>query len=351
MNYVYLCQKHAEERKNKIVKIPVSTKIADEYLCGLDNSDFIKIFSNLQDIAISVYRDMINDPEGYGLKMLPITAGSVNLVSCFGNVLYAFGKFGKLNDTELIINLDSYKREVKKHKYNKIQSKLQDFGFIIKEFNGKSFEKGITDFSISYPDNPNMITVIKAFSEAVKPYIDNATTDKYYIDDIFNLFTYRPLEDKTKQKHETMFLMMTDYYNESVRNILYSFHEKIKYIGFKYESLYGSLGYLKNGSRRISFGYGSTADNINMRIIFNNIDKIIDIVKSSSPNIKNPFYSSSCHFCGGQSNFEKPCPKRTVHEIDGQTFYNCKMVSFVFNDIQKEDLDVLVKLIKIEYNL
>lgn len=153
------------------------------------------------------------------------------------------------------------------------------------------------------------------------------------------------------QEHETMFLIMTDYYNDTIKNVLYTFHDKLKNLGFKYPSLYASLQYTKNGSRRISLGNGDRADSINCRIIFNNIDKIVGVIKSSSPNIKNPFYSSSCHFCGGQSNPEKPCPKRTIHEIDGQIFYNCKMVSFVFNDIQKEDLDILVKLIKIEYNV
>ena len=351
MSFTYLCQKHADEHKNKILTVPVTTKISDEYLLGLDNASFIKSFSTLQDIAASIYDDMINSPEGYGLKMIPVTEGSVNLVSCFGNILYAFGILGTLSEKKLIIDVDLYKKMVQKHNSNKVQLKLQDFGFVIDGFNGKTFDRGLMDFSVSYPDDPDVIITLKALSFAAQPFIENATTDKYYIDDVFNLFSFRPLEDRATQIHETMFLMMTDHYSDKIKVTLYAFHKKMKMLGFKYPGLYGSISYEKNGIRNISFGYGATKDIISARIIFKDIEQLKSVIQPSNMKINSPFRQSTCKFCAKRETPDKPCPKRVTHEFDGKTYHNCKMLSFVFNDIQLADIDDLIKLIKIEYRV
>lgn len=134
MEFTYHCQVHANNRLNKIYKIPQNAIISNKYLYGLENTEFVDTFSELQDIAVSVYKDMINDSEGYGLKLTPAYKdGAVNLVSCFGNILYAIGSLGHLQNDEILVDIELYKKKVQKHKFYKVQKNFRTLVLYLKD--------------------------------------------------------------------------------------------------------------------------------------------------------------------------------------------------------------------------
>lgn len=201
-------------------------------------------------------------------------------------------------------------------------------------------------FEVSHADNSKIIPVLKSYAVAVSKYINAATTDKYYIDDIFNTFSFRPVEDLKNQKYATMFLMMTDYLSHECKTVAYELHEKLTGLGLKYPSLYGSLQYHKT-NRVFGLKYDIKRDCLFGRALLNDVACYIDEIILSTPNIKKPFYKSTCYLCNGTKTVHDKCAHRVVYEIANQTYYNCNYMSFEFDKIEKGDVDSIINLLKI----
>lgn len=349
-HFAYHCQVHAYKLKTQIALIPDVVNVAPKYLYSLDNDGFAEAFRQLQLLAQSVYDDMFEHPDEYGLKLTPaFQDASVNLVGIMGDVFYAIGFAGVLQDERIIVPVDAFKQLVKKHRYKLMLDKLIAFGFVIDNYNTKGFEKGSDTFEVSYPDYPNVMRTIKSFIEGAQHYINAATTDKYYIRDIVHTFSFRPVENPSDWPYEPIFLMNTDYLPDSQKKIAYHLHERLKGLNLKYSGLYESISYNKSGKRVFSMKHDMVNDTIAGRALLNRPAEYLDAIALLSENLKLPFFQSTCNFCNHKKSAQTKCPHRISYEAAGKTFYNCNYSAFSFSQIGFEDIEGILKLLSLEY--
>jgi hypothetical protein len=67
----------------------------------------------------------------------------------------------------LRVDIDAFKNKVKKHKkYNLVLKKLTEFGFEI-----SGFEKGSTEYTVSFPGNGNVIVVLNSYIQSAEEFL------------------------------------------------------------------------------------------------------------------------------------------------------------------------------------
>jgi hypothetical protein len=361
MEYAYYCQTHAAERKNKTVKIPQNTVIKKECLIDIDNDEFVHCFSYLQDIAINVYDDMIENYAEYGIIAEADLKCPINLVSCFGDVLYQISLIGELKNGALTVDIAKFKAGVKKHRYNLILNKLCDNGFVITNHNGKAFIKGAVNFDVSYPDMPGVVNTLKGFALLIAKYMADVKPSYYmYMHDFFGCFMYRFAEDETTRIYpEPHFMTIADGYSENGKKALFWLHSEADKYGFKTSSGFGTaLGFM-NGNKGFLSLIEDKEHKVVVRLFLENvINKHINMLYDMPEYLQKPFGNTTCVFCGGigapghgnTPSADGSCKLRFTFSWNGETIHSCKR-TFTFLDVKYEDLPLLLNLYKTEYNI
>lgn len=359
MEYKYYCQEHAAERKNKIVRIPENTVIKKECLIDIDNVEFVQCFRHLQDIAFNVYEDMIENYTEFGITAKAELKCPINLVNGLGDVLYQISLIGELRNGALTVNIEKFRAEVKKHKYNLILNKLCDNGFVITNHNGKAFIKGAVDFNFSYPDMPDVVNTLKGFGLLISKYMAKVKPSYYmYMHDFFGCFMYRFAEDETTRKYpEPYFMTIADQYSENGKMSLFWLHDEADKYDYKTTSGFDSvLGFRKGNKSFISLR--ETKDKkIHIQLFLEKVvRKHMDMIYALPEYLQVPFKEATCVFCGGVASpghgntpsADGSCKQRFTYDWNNTTIQHCKR-SFEFTDVKYEDLPLVLDLYKTEF--
>lgn len=184
MEIKYQCQTRIQKILENIQTSSDHFEVSSKYLYGLENDIFVKSFYELRELLISVYLDMLEYPEQYGLiltgmdiseyknsKPRDSRASALRLMA----LLYNFGRAGELVQSELHIDSEAF-QEILKVKYTGfawtqnapiIIKKLMGFGFGFVGLKGNAFDKKAEKFILSYPDNPSLINALKGYAMSV----------------------------------------------------------------------------------------------------------------------------------------------------------------------------------------
>ncbi|MCL2604156.1 MAG: hypothetical protein FWD90_06730 [Defluviitaleaceae bacterium] len=356
MDYIYSCQKKAMEKRGKIVFIPENTTIKKECLVGVDNEAFVKCFRHMQEMVYHVYDDMITHFSEYGIKGETNKDGHFNLVSCFGDVLYQIALLGELSNGMLVVNINRFKEKTKKHKYNLIINRLRDNGFDVTNHNGKVFIKGEDYFTLSYPDMPEVVNVLKSYALLMKGYLNDIKPSYlFYMTDIYNFanFQYRFVEDETTRKYsEPVFMTVIDLYSENGKKSLCRLYDEAGKFGYTLDAGLSTVLDFKKDSKTFLSLNEDENKKINTRIILRKVtDKHMKMLYALPDYLQKFFTVSTCSYCDGRKSTDGKCNMRIDYNWHGQPMRGCAYHSFKFNDIKYEDLPLILDLFKMEFNI
>jgi len=336
----------AVNRKKAILLIPDAVKIDPDLFGTLSNSQFVSAFLELQKLIIKAYEDIEKSPFEWGYPNYYATDGYYNRVFDF---LYAFVCCGDFSNGKLTVDTKQFFSftSVKRHKKSELMiAGFERIGFVFDDCDKKSMF-----FSITYPTNPRIITVLCAYIKSLEEnalHWSSAEMMKWS-------FSYRFVEDASMQKFETVFHSKLDLASEELRKIQYWLHGEAEKYGYQIDV---SHPYEKNciqykkGSK-IFLLVGETDGNhlvnktdkkptVFSKIIFRNAfinqkEKITELYNKFPETFK-----SNCRMCSDT------CKMRICYEVEGKPHKNCAYQSFVFQNLTLADVSNLLELFKTE---
>ena len=327
-------------RKQSILPIPMDARIDPQYLGELTNEQFVAVFGDFQQLVIACYDDIETAPFVWGYPDFYSTGGYYNRVN---DILFALAFCGKYRNGALIVNAVKFfgYTGVKRHKkLELVVSGLERFGFVFESFNKKSSE-----FSVSYPKNPYIISALYAYASA----IDEKEKQDWKYGVAVNGFSYRYIEDASTQTHERVFLARMDYASEALRNIQIWLHAEAAKYGYTIDpeepEEKGCMLYKKGSKRWLLVGQRSDGS-VFSKAIFReaHIHTTMAALYSKFPDT----FKSNCTLCGGNKSPDVKCSMRIEFIVDDKARRCCAYLSFVFNNLMLDDVKMIMELFKLE---
>ena len=146
-----------------IKPIPSNTRIDAKCLVGINNDEFVAAFGELQSIVMSIYDEIALSPFEWGFPDFEQIEGYYHRVPDF---LFGCGRNGRYENGALVVDSKSFHADydVKRHrKLEMIVSGLTNHGFAV-----SSYGKKTQSFTVTYPDNDNVIRVLYAYANELK---------------------------------------------------------------------------------------------------------------------------------------------------------------------------------------
>ena len=324
----------ASSRRKTIVPIPADAVIDSRCLAGLTNAQFVDAFSELQKLVCAMYDDIGKDPFGWGYPDFYTTEGYYNILIDF---LFGFVTAGNCADGVITVKGKDFRSltSVKRHKkHETVIAGLNKMGFDI-----SGFDKKATVFTVAYPTNPHVVTVLNS-------YVSNLdeTSASWSMGTPRYSLSHRFIEDAATQKYETVFHAAMDLSSERLRQMQYWLHGEAEKYGFKIDNARpldkncicyqkGSKQFLLVGEREYD-----GADGIYSKVIFRDVfekerDKMAELSRRFPDTLK-----SNCRMCSSE------CVMRITYDIEGEIRRNCAYNSFFFDGLTLDDVKDLAAL-------
>jgi hypothetical protein len=338
--YEHTAKQSAASRRENIVLIPNGVKIAPKHLGELTNDEFVAAFREMQEIIISIYDDIEESPFSWGYPDFDQTGGYYNRVTDF---LFAFAFNGIYDNGVLTVNTKAFLSDTRIKKHKKIEQMIS--GFAAMGFAIDGFDKKSVSFSVTYLDNPRVISALNAYINE----IDRNKQD-WWLGIPRLSFSYRFIEDPNEQKYEAVFLSELDYKSEKLREIQYLLHAEAAKLGFRIDTgewmEKGCILYKKGSKRFMLVGEEKNGDvpivvtRVILRNVFethrDNIEQLaLKFPEAFIPKMK------ACINCKG-------CQMAIKYELNGERYSACAFHSFWFKGVMLDNIGVILELFKIE---
>jgi hypothetical protein len=347
--------------------IPEDFEVCDVYLRGLDKEDFITAFRILHHIFRVYYETAETKPEELGLPCYDIEQyralgkepreSEVSLL-WLPVVIFAMGNAGVLEDDQLIINIACFKENLKgrktKHLPYQIQF-LQDNGFTFTNFNGKNFSSKEGYFSMEYPDNPDVLAVLKAATEKVNAIEMNPNEPQKF--DLYRITQFPHMLETLFADPSGEVIPYDDSYMSRILEAPYGeFHKewnqfmKEQGLTIVYEGGFGKNRFLDakgkdslNFYEYANYRRGKEAMcKLMLRLKLRNPNRYMDYIETLPEEVKSTFKNVGCGHC-----MEK-CPRRITYTIDGEYKECCGCFGFEFWYTLVEYIEYYKKLFLLE---
>ncbi|QUI24536.1 hypothetical protein HZI73_20500 [Vallitalea pronyensis] len=327
-------------------EIPDDFMVLKEHLQGLTQKQFCIAFKALRDLVIHMYTYLEKHPEAIGLLAKHKKSGEMKIqtsqnISSIKKIIYTIGLTSKLENNTLCVDMKAFResyavfysnsstaltdkiKTIDSETFDKFYSTkhvssifkyLTAFGFVIDGFiEDKKFSE-LQQLEITFPSNPPIINIIKAFS---RPCICRISFGFDYAKFNYRIFAHGihatiPMEDLYSvcllpEEHQNFLLLL----NKSLekKNIRYGKCEKGWYHGtlpcqYNYRNKVRVLQNMEHG--------------ILPHLVLdfrNKIDKGTTLIESIPKE-----YRSNIPQCRG---CRKNCPTRTMITADGKKYALC----------------------------
>ncbi|WP_429149553.1 hypothetical protein [Anaerotaenia torta] len=368
IEYQYHCQHQAEAFARSILTVPEDYPLH----VGLPK-DFQIHFSGLCELAKDIYMDMAKQPENYGLMLVDIESKDHNLardgyrtIHRFVDTLSSLSCCGELRDHQLVVDAEEFRKVIKKGtglvsgpvpKYELIFSRLVDFGFSIRDFEGKPFGKKVEFFTVGYPDSPEMMDTIKSYCECWNELKSKREEEvkvwpKEYHHHYYR-FDYKITADREKIPILQWISDEADYLGYSTGQkkfsvLFYQYSLQYKDVKFDGDYTYKS----KRIARICQAGYtamGETKFLLHVRL--KDMDRYISEIDAMPESIKNRMMKDSCRHCGFQGATDDYCKFRIHWTWNEQPHIGCAHECFYFDCFDAALIPCYWKLLELEYGL
>jgi len=333
--YLQTALDYVENRKKNILPIPDGVKINPAYLGDLDNDRFVAAFRAMQQHVINIYAEISNASFDWGYPDFYTTEGYYNRVY---DILLAFVSCGDYGNGVVTVDAKRFFADssVKRHKnIDKMIEGFRRMGFVIEGFDRKA-----AVFTVSYPENPHIIAVLRSYARAMT----DLNLQFWMLDKERSGFSYRFVEDPAAQEFETVFHAVLDYEPPELQQIQRWLHSEAAKCGFAIDPKeWGEKGMIlyKKGSKRfllVGSKDGAIVSKTILREVFESRKEQAEIFAKKFPET----FLSNCGFC------KENCAMRISYELFGEKLNNCAYQSFWFRGLTLDDAKELLELFKIE---
>lgn len=350
MKHQYCCQNATQEILDHMIPNPEYYQIDTKYLYGCDENDYIGGFACLWSIIRLIYQDIISNPADYGLPLIDDiqypsfnakAQESFNSSKRLVGLLGIIGQVGEIVNDELVVPIDTYRLKIKTLKTKdkipnaeKLLTKLMDFGFLFSDFNGKSFTKGAASFSVSFPDNPNIIKALKGYM-----IIKRKTYEFYSLH-------YYLVEPKVLHKNQHC-ITFCQYLNENERTFYEKFNNRMIEENFHCASSFSyryTLEYCIPDKDSYIVRCFSDENKLDVRMRLKNIDLYINYIEKMPLHIKKLFMvDSNCKNC------TENCGYKREWVIDNIKYVFCSFDNQIhIKNYILDDMECYIDILKLE---
>lgn len=354
MQEIYFSQSVVRYWKSYLIPVPDDFPIHPDYLFACDRPSLIAGFKQLNATVGQVFDDMQQDPARYGLPLYEIAnyrlfskehRSARNAVYRFGNLLYNLGQAGEFIGGDLVVDLEKYKRFSKLKAVpnaTMMLNQLPKFGFELTGVNGKGFDKGASVLRIAYPDNPDVMAALKAYSMTVSPE-KHENTFRICIN--FYLFHYRLFSTHTGEAPGQDLSDFMQVIGAGNRPFFAAFHQRMVNQGYdaRFDASYDwKVDYYKNNKYSYHFCQ-LDQDDFLLRLKLNNVRAYTDFLESCPERVQETFlHTSPCLRC------REVCSMRIEYAFRGTHHETCICGVFQFHFPKAEEIGDYLKLIELE---
>jgi len=354
MHDMYWVQEWGRVRQKEIVRYPKSFIIHQAYTTMLSKEDLIVAFEEIWNLYFEVYGEITQSPEEFGMPLHKIedfnaftrqARESRSAPYRPFNLLYHLFLSGEFINSDFIVDIKTFreKKTIKNQQY--IFKAFENYGFTFEGLKSEKISK--QDIRIEYPDNKNVIIVLKIMAEKAN------ATDK--LNDFLSCH-YKLFQDdiNTANYGDGADIVADKMHTDDEKNIIFKVDSLLSKKGYfsKEKSWNEGLGYayydkentmLRNGPYHYWLLSWKTELILYLRI--RNASRCLDYLKRCPESIKDIFRKSdegcdsrklgTCKF-GQEYNFEDK-----MHWKCG-----CCNASFYFKPVE-EDIPHYIKLLEI----
>lgn len=357
----YYVQQFARQSIELLVPIPDKLEIPEKYRSGIDNSEFVSAFHTYQEIINQIYIDVSSMPESFGMACLPIENNPGNYhygllgpvtpnenksrKSFFRlpNVLLALASVGELTpDGGLAINVTNFKNfknqisSVKITTPEPILERMVDYGFEFEGMPDNFSLRNISHFTLYYPDNRNLLIVLKAFKN-IGYYEHFLSVDyRYMLSDNFNFDLNDILRICGNGINRSAVL---EIYNKLMEE---NYIAKVEYHG----GFFGKLRFYKSKSKKEFLTvYIERNFDFKIDIRLSKIDSYANKIESLSASIQQQLVlGRDCINCGVCKDGS------TCFTYKGNAYRKCSVIccGFSLSKLKEEDIPSVLQLLDLE---
>ncbi|MFV0400813.1 MAG: hypothetical protein ACK5LX_09395 [Oscillospiraceae bacterium] len=376
--YHYHVQRQAEDFAAGILPVPPDYPLKS----GLPER-FRDDFARLCSLAKSIYLDMAQWPEDYGLMLLEIGETNHNLarnsyrtVHRLVDTLNALCLCGEVVNHVLNVNAKRFKATVRGNpavsKYAHILNKLGDFGFAISDFNGSALSAKAERFTVEYPDDPILVDTLKSYCDywqeldqfRIRGKASASRKDSPLRNQLIKLspqefhhhfyrFDYKVTADLEHIPMQTWLQDEALYQGYGEELTAFSdlfFQSVVKYEGMGFDGEYHCRG--KRVARITCTNFTALEKaRFALSLKLRKMDRYADYIAVLPEKIKAVFARSNCGYCTSRDGVVQPCKYRLNWTLEGKNHAGCAYACFLFDDFSPEALPHYCKLLELEYEM
>ncbi|WP_058301267.1 hypothetical protein [Gorillibacterium timonense] len=356
MNHLYHVQREVTAYYRHIPHVPDDFPVDPNLLGFMEEAEFRYAFKELAERVGQVYRDMEENPSSYGVPLSDIhevnenkedgnlAKASWRSVKRLGDVLQAIGSLGVLDGDGLRIPLADFRQTLKKMtRFQLILDRLIDFGFAIEEYDGAKFRKDAAFFVVSYPDNPRLPSVLKAYALSPGFHADDPH-EFYYMD-------YKRVADRDKLPSNAAALDLAALLDEDHGLLLILLHEHfVGSMGLSAHYKDDSLEYFQKKKRVARFMIDFHTGDVMVILKLKDMDAYGLVIDSLPPELRTYFEKGNCRYCDFQQATAEWCKFRLSWTIDDCRQEGCGFDNFNFINPGSRSYASFARLMELEYS-
>ncbi|HBL84354.1 MAG: hypothetical protein A2Y17_04995 [Clostridiales bacterium GWF2_38_85] len=230
----YIINKWALVRRSELSVTPEATPIHPDFLHILSREDFEAAFRQIGVMFYQIMTDISEAPERFAMPLYeesetlygaPEAQESRYAAWRPMKLLYTLFTHGQLNNHGFSVDIPAFKQANKIKNIHLLLRALRDYGLVFSGLTNDKITPKTTDFTIDYPDNPNIIVVMTLVAQKAAGV---------GADDLFYKWSYRLLsEGFGKNSNSDPFYAVYDKTrtNEE-REFIRNFHETMREMGY-----------------------------------------------------------------------------------------------------------------------
>ncbi|MCL1822980.1 MAG: hypothetical protein FWG44_02135 [Oscillospiraceae bacterium] len=342
-------------------------KVCSEYLAGISEKRFYKAINDLRKIFSDYYKKAENDPASLNLPLFEVEkyrgcsaegrAGNTALLN-FPAAVFAVSLCAFVSNNALVVDIAELRKKFTELKSKRLPEQLDllaDFGFIIEGFNRKLKKSG--EFTITYPDNPDLLIVLTALGDKLRKYIPYFFSQPVacYCFRLFEQFIYltpavfanntERLPPKTLEhfanvaENKSLFAMTESFKERGLTLQIDADFLKNRFINQKGKD---TLNFIEYGNEKSI--YPITNESLALRLKLNNPDAYMEKIEALPPHLFSAFVIGRCGNCA------EKCNRKIKYRLNNEEKCVCGCHAFTFNNPSADDVALLMELYDLEQN-
>lgn len=354
MQNIYWIQEWAKVRQDEVVRLPENLDVHECFLKLISKADFDAAFREAWELYNSIYADIAKQPEAFGMPLFRsedygdfTTQARDSRSAAYRplHLLYNLLITGDFEDGVFMTATDKFKAMNKVKNVPVLLERLGDYGFFFEGL--KNFKPSDQGILMYYPDNANVITVLKLMAD--KARLTNRLNDFFschyrLFQDDMNTVNYGHgadvVADKMHTKEEQEFVYEMD---ATLREMGYFSQPKAWNEGPGYAYYDKESAMKANGPYHYWMLSWKTKLVLYLRI--RNASKCLAYLNQCPDTVKRIFLSGDS---GCSKRLNGSCQFGQEYTVDENTYWKCGCCNapFYFSPI-REDIPHYIKLVEL----